>query len=56
MFVELQLNSFLMITGKILVMIGTLLYVIGSRERHSKLTEEMHISLGLIPKKDTLCR
>ena len=34
---------------KISVMIGTLLYIFGSCERHSKL-KEMHIPLRLIPK------
>ena len=35
-------------------MIGTLLYVFGSCERHSKLTEEIYIPLGPVPKEDTL--
>ena len=35
-------------------MIGTLLYVLGSRERQSKLTQEMPISLRSIPKDNTL--
>ena len=34
-------------------MIGTHSYVCGSRERHSELTEEMHIPLRPIPKEDT---
>ena len=33
-------------------MIGTVLYVFGSRERHSKLTEEMYTPLRPIPKED----
>ena len=32
-------------------MIGTLLYVSGSCERHSELTEEMYIHLRPIPRK-----
>ena len=36
------------------VMMGTLLYVFGSRERHSELTEEMSIPLRPIPKEDSL--
>ena len=34
-------------------MIGTLLYVFGSCERHSELAEEMKILLRLIPKEDS---
>ena len=50
-------NAFLTITGKFPVTIGTLLYVFGSCERHSKLTEQMHVPLRPIPKEDTLrCR
>ena len=41
---------------KILVMIGTLLYVFGSCERHVKLTEHMHILLRLIPKEEDTLR
>ena len=37
---------------KISVMIGSLLCVFGSCERHSKLTEEMYIPLRPIPKED----
>ena len=48
-----QFNSFLTITGKFSVMRGTLLYVFGSCERHSELTEEMHIPLRPLPKEDT---
>ena len=47
-------NSFLTKTGKLPVMIGTLLYVFGSCERHSELTEEMCIPLRPIPKENTL--
>ena len=43
-------NSFLTMTGKFSVMIGTLLYVFDSHECHSKLVEEMHIPLRPIPK------
>ena len=52
---SLLLNTFLTITGTFLVTTGTLLYVVGSYERHSKLTEEMHIPLRPILKEDTLC-
>ena len=38
---------------KFLVMIGTLLYVSGSCERHSELTEEMYMTLRLMPKEDS---
>ena len=38
----------------IIVIIGTLLYVCGSCERHSELTEERHILLRPIPKVDSL--
>ena len=48
-------NPFLTITGKFLAAIGTLLYVSGWRECHSKLTEEMHIPLKPIQKANTLC-
>ena len=37
-------------TGKLLVIIGTVLCVFGSYERRSKLTEEMHVPLRPIPK------
>ena len=37
-------------------MIGTLLYVFGSCERHSELTEEMYIPLRPIQKEDSLRR
>ena len=37
---------------KITVMIGTVLYVFGSCERHSNLTEEMYVPLRPISKKD----
>ena len=40
-------------TGKFPVMTGTLLYVFDPRERHSELTEEMHIPLRPIPKGHT---
>ena len=40
---------------KISGMIETLPYVFGSRERHPKLTEEIHITLTPIPKVDILC-
>ena len=50
------LNSFQTITGKFSVMTGTLLYVVGSRERQSKITEEMHIPLRPIPKEDSIDR
>ena len=46
-----RVNPFLMRTGKFSVMIGALLYVFGSRERHSNLTEEMHIPLRPLPRK-----
>ena len=42
------------ITGKFSVMIETLLYVLGSCERHPELTEEMHIPLRPIPQEDFL--
>ena len=35
-------NSFLTITGKLSIMIGTLLYVFNSNERHSKPTKETY--------------
>ena len=38
---SLELNSFLIVTGKSEVMLGTLLCVFGSSEGHSELTEEM---------------
>ena len=38
---------------KISVMTGTLLYVFGSCERHSELTEEVYIPMRRIPKEDT---
>ena len=41
---------------KISAMLGTLLYVFGSCERHSKLTEDVHIPLRPIPKEDNLRR
>ena len=37
-------------------MTGPLLYVLGSCERHSQLTDEMYISLRPIPKEDILRR
>ena len=45
-----EFNPFLTVTGQFPVMIGTLLYVTGSRECHSELTEETHIPVGPIPK------
>ena len=48
-------NSFLAITRKFSVMIGTLLYVSGSYERHSKPTTEIYILLRPIAKRDILC-
>ena len=51
-----KVNSFLWKAGQFSVMIGTLLYVFGSCERHSNLTEEMGIPLRPIPKKDSLRR
>ena len=53
---SISFNSFLTITGKIPVMTGTPLYVSSSRERHSKLTEEMRIPLRPIPKEGSLRR
>ena len=50
-----KINSFLTITGKLLVMIGNLLYVFSSCKRHSTPTKEMHIPLRLISEGDTLC-
>ena len=41
---------------KISVMIGTLLYLLGTCARHSKLAQEMYIALRSIPKEDTLRR
>ena len=50
--------SFLSVTGKLSLSVktGTLLYVFGSCECHSKPTKEMHISLRPIPKNDALPR
>ena len=50
------LNSVLTTSRKSAVMIATLLYVFGSRERRSKHTEEMYIPLRPIPKEDCLRR
>ena len=41
---------------EISVMTGTVLFVFGSCERHSELTEEMYIPLRPIPKEDALRR
>ena len=46
----------IIIIMKISVMIGTVLYVLGSPERHSKLTVGMHIRFRPIPKEDSLRR
>ena len=51
---EKSINSFLAVTRKTLVMIGTLLYVLGSCQRHSEPTKGMCIPLRLIPKEGTL--
>ena len=48
----LRVNSFLTKAGNFSVMTGTLLYVFGSCERRSELTEEMLILLRPIPKED----
>ena len=45
-----MIKSFPTVTGKFSVMKVTRLYVFGSCERHSKLTEEMHIPLRPTPK------
>ena len=42
-----------MVTGKFSVTIGTLLYVVGSCERHFKFMKEMYIPLRPIPKEDS---
>ena len=47
--------SFLTVTGKFSVTVGTLLYIFGSYERHCKPTKEMCIPLRLTPKGGTLC-
>ena len=46
-------SSLLPITGQFSARTGTLLYVVGSRERHSELTQEKHVTLGPIPKEDS---
>ena len=57
-----RVNLFLAVTGIVSVMIGTILYVLGSRERNSKLKKkkkkkiEMYIPMRPIPKGDTLLR
>ena len=48
------INSFLTITGRILGHDGNsaFFFVLGARERHSKVTEEMEMPLRAIPKED----
>ena len=48
------LNSHLTVTRQSSVMMGTLRYVVGSREHHTQPTKEMRIPLRLIPKEETL--
>ena len=45
----------LTVTGKFLVMIGTLLYVFGSRDRHSKQQRGVHPIENKVPKGGTFC-
>ena len=42
-----DLHSLLTVTGQFLVIIGTLLHVFASRERHSKPTTEVHVHLSI---------
>ena len=49
------LDSFLAVTGRFSVMIGTLFFVFGSFKPHSHPTKEMYIYLRPIPNRDTRC-
>ena len=53
---HISVISLLTIEGKFSVMTETLLYGLGSCERHAKLAEEMHIPVGPTPNEVTLRR